>query len=159
MELLSCSKLWYVMYKEIIHKLKQAHYLQYRWTNHGIISIFHECMVWIEKSVRRDHCSASLGFHECMVWIEKSVTRDHCSASRICHSGSLFGITRLEKSVTRDHCSASRGSCLVMPNSDPEWQIFLSSPYTHDRYFFLHTFWFTTFDFQRRTCYIVTFFH
>ena len=26
-----------------------------------IISIFHGCMVWIEKSVTRDHCSASLG--------------------------------------------------------------------------------------------------
>ena len=24
-------------------------------------SIFHGCMVWIEKSVTRDHCSASLG--------------------------------------------------------------------------------------------------
>ena len=27
-----------------------------------------------------------------------------------------------------------------MPNSDPEWQICLSTPYIHDRYFFLHTF-------------------
>ena len=35
-----------------------------------------------------------------------------------------------------------------MPNSDPEWRIFLSTPYTHDRYFFLHTFWFTTFGFS-----------
>ena len=26
-----------------------------------IISIFHGCKVWIEKSVTRDHCSASLG--------------------------------------------------------------------------------------------------
>ena len=26
-----------------------------------IISIFHGCMVWIEKSVTRDHCSASRG--------------------------------------------------------------------------------------------------
>ena len=26
-----------------------------------IISIFHGCMVWVEKSVTRDHCSASLG--------------------------------------------------------------------------------------------------
>ena len=24
-------------------------------------SIYHGCMVWIEKSVTRDHCSASLG--------------------------------------------------------------------------------------------------
>ena len=30
-----------------------------------------------------------------------------------------------------------------MPNSDPEWQIFLSTSYTHDRYFFLHNYWFT----------------
>ena len=65
-------------------------------------------------------------FHGCMVWIEKSVTR-----------------------LTDRHHEA----CRVMPNSDPEWQIFLSTPYTHDRYFFLHTFWFTTFDFQRKTCY------
>ena len=28
------------------------------WKN---ISIFHGCMVWIEKSVTRDHCSALLG--------------------------------------------------------------------------------------------------
>ena len=67
----------------------------------------------------------------CMVWIEKSVTR-----------------------VTDRHHEA----CRVMPNSDPEWQIFLSTPYTHDRYFFLHTFWFNTLDFQRRTCYKVKFF-
>ena len=38
-------------------------------------------------------------FHECMVWIEKSVTR-----------------------VTDRHHEA----CRVMPNSDPECQIFLS---------------------------------
>ena len=68
-------------------------------------------------------------FHGCMVWIAKSVTR-----------------------VTDRHHKA----CRVMPNSDPEWRIFLSIPYTHDRYFFLHTFWFTTFDFQSRTCYKVT---
>ena len=70
-------------------------------------------------------------FHVCMVWIEKSVTR-----------------------VTDRHHEA----CRVMPNSDPEWQIFLSTPYTHDRYFFLHTFWYTTFDFQSRTCYDITLF-
>ena len=28
---------------------------------HDSISIFHGCKVWIEKSVTRDHCSASLG--------------------------------------------------------------------------------------------------
>ena len=38
--------------------------------------------------------------------------------------GSLFGIRRL---------------CQVMPNSDPEGQIFLSAPMTYDRFFFLHT--------------------
>ena len=70
-------------------------------------------------------------YHVCMVWIEKSVTR-----------------------VTNRHHEA----CRVMPNSDPDWQIFLSTTYTHDRYLFLHTFWFTTFDFQRRTCYKVTLF-
>ena len=52
-------------------------------------------------------------FHGCMVWIEKSVTR-----------------------VTDRHHEA----CRVMPNSDPMRQIFLSITYTHDRYFFLHTF-------------------
>ena len=64
-------------------------------------------------------------YHVCMVWIEKSVTR-----------------------VTDRHHEV----CRMMPNSDPEWQIFLSTPYTHDRYFFLHTFWLTKFDFQRRIC-------
>ena len=47
--------------------------------------------------------------------------------------GSLFGITRL---------------CRVMANSDPEGRIFLSSPNNHDRFFFLHTFWSPTFDFN-----------
>ena len=70
-------------------------------------------------------------FHVCMVSIEKSVTR-----------------------VTDRHHEA----CRVMPNSDSEWQIFLSTPYTHDRYFFLHTSWLTTFDFQSRTCYERTLF-
>ena len=70
-------------------------------------------------------------FHGFMMWIEKSVTR-----------------------VTDRHHEA----CRVMPNSDPEWRIFLSIPYTHDRYFFLHTFWFTTFDFLSRTWYKVTLF-
>ena len=70
-------------------------------------------------------------FHVYMVWIEKSVTR-----------------------VTDRHHEA----CRVMPNSDTEWQIFLSTPYTHDSNFFLHTFWLTTFDFQSRTCYEITLF-
>ena len=55
------------------------------------------------------------------MWIKKSV------------QGSLFGITRL---------------CLVMPNSDPEGQIFLSAPNNHDRFFFLLTFWSPEFDFK-----------
>ena len=63
----------------------------------------------------------------------------------------------IEKSVTRV-TDRHHEACRVMPNSDPEWQIFLSTPYTHDRYFFLHTFWFTTFDFQSRTCYEITLF-
>ena len=58
-------------------------------------------------------------FHGCMVWIEKSVTR-----------------------VTDRHHEACR--------------VILSTPYTHDRYSLLHTFWFTTFDFQSRTCYDIT---
>ena len=70
-------------------------------------------------------------FHECMVWIEKSVTR-----------------------VTDRHHEA----CRVMPNSDPEWPIFLSTPYIHDRYFLLHTFWVTIFDFKSSTCYEITLF-
>ena len=37
--------------------------------------------------------------------------------------------------------------CRVMPNSDPEWRIFLSAPNNHDRFFFLHTLWATAFDF------------
>ena len=36
----------------------------------------------------------------------------------------------------------------VMPNSDPEGQIFLSTPKNHDRFFFSHTFWFPAFDFN-----------
>ena len=77
-----------------------------------IISIFHVCMVWIEKSVTRvtdrhhEACEKYVStqqrkciieiisiFHVCMVWIEKSVTR-----------------------VTDRHHEA----CRVMPNSDPE---------------------------------------
>ena len=51
-------------------------------------------------------------FHGCEVRIEKSV------------QGSLFGIMRL---------------CQVMPDSDPEGGIFLSTSNNHDRFFFLHT--------------------
>ena len=68
----------------------------------------------------------------------------------------VYGVDR--KICHEGHWSASE-ACRAMPNSDPERQIFLSTPYTYDRYFFLHTFWFTIFDFQRRTCYKVTFFH
>ena len=67
----------------------------------------------------------------------------------------VYGVDR--KICHEGHWSASLG-CRVMPNSDPEWQIFLSTPYTHDRYFFLHTLWLTTFDFQSRTCYEITLF-
>ena len=57
----------------------------------------------------------------------------------------------IEKSITR-FTDRHHEACRVMPNSDPEWQIFLSTPYSYVRYFFLHTFWFTTFDFHSRTC-------
>ena len=57
----------------------------------------------------------------CEVRIEKSVP------------GSLFGITRLWR---------------MMPNSDPEGQIFLSAPNNHDRFFFSQTFWSPAFDFK-----------
>ena len=66
----------------------------------------------------------------------------------------MVWIENLSLGITDWHHEA----CLVMPNSDPEWQSFLSTPYPHDRYFLLHTFWFTTFDFQTRTCYKVTLF-
>ena len=61
----------------------------------------------------------------------------------------------IEKSVTRV-TDRHHEACRVIPNSDPEWQMFLSTPYTQARYFFLHTFWLTTFDFQSRTCYEIT---
>ena len=48
----------------------------------------------------------------CLVWIETFVPR-----------------------VTVRHHEA----CQVIPNSDPEGQIFLSTPNHHDRFFFLHT--------------------
>ena len=66
-----------------------------------------------------------------MVWIEKSVTR-----------------------VTDWH----HETCRVMPNNDPECRVFLSTIYTDEGYFLLHTFWFITFDFLSRTCYKVTLF-
>ena len=60
-------------------------------------------------------------FHECEVQIEQSVR------------GSLFGITRLYR---------------VMPNSDPEGRIFLSTPNNYDRFLFLCTFRSPAFDFN-----------
>ena len=36
----------------------------------------------------------------------------------------------------------------MMPNSDPEGQIFLSAPNNHDRFFFLHTFRSPAFNFN-----------
>ena len=36
----------------------------------------------------------------------------------------------------------------TMPNSDPKGRIFLSAPKSHDRFFFLHTFWSPSFDFN-----------
>ena len=38
--------------------------------------------------------------------------------------------------------------CRVMPNSDPQGRILLSTPNNHDRFFFLHTFWSPMFDFN-----------
>ena len=35
-----------------------------------------------------------------------------------------------------------------MPKSDPEGQIFLSTPNNRDRFFFLHTFWSAVFGFN-----------
>ena len=49
----------------------------------------------------------------------------------------VYGVDR--KSVMRgtdQHHEARQ----VMLNSDPKGRIFLSTPFTHDRYFFLHTF-------------------
>ena len=75
-------------------------------------------------------------FHGCMVWIEKICHEDQWSASR--------GLPRAAEQWSR--VADDDG------DSDPEWRMFLSTPYTHDRYFFLRTFWFTIFDFQSRTC-------
>ena len=47
--------------------------------------------------------------------------------------GSLSGITKL---------------CRVMPKSDPEGWIFLSTPNNHNRFFFLRTLWSPAFDFK-----------
>ena len=41
-------------------------------------------------------------------------------------------MVRIEKSVTRV-TDRHHEACRVMPNSDPELQIFLSTPYTYDR--------------------------
>ena len=62
---------------------------------------FENQMWWIKRYARKSI------YHRCMVWIEKSVTRDHCSAS-------------LGKPRDADQW--------------PSWQIFLSTPYTHERY-------------------------
>ena len=82
--------------RKICHEVTDRHHE----ACHDIISIFHVCMVWIEKSVMRvtdrhhEACHDIISiFHVCMVWIEKSVTR-----------------------VTDRHHEA----CRVMPNSDPE---------------------------------------
>ena len=67
----------------------------------------------------------------------------------------MYGVVR--KICHEGLWSASRG----LPSDAEQWSRvtdFLSTPYTHDRYFFLHTFWITTFDFQRRTCYEITLF-
>ena len=45
-------------------------------------------------------------------------------------------------------CGVDRKTCLVMANSDPGGQIFVTAPNNHDRFFFLHTFWSTAFDFN-----------
>ena len=57
----------------------------------------------------------------------------------------VYGVDR--KICHEGHWSASRGL--------PDFSI---HTIPHDRYFFLHTFWFTIFDFQSSTCYNVTFF-
>ena len=44
---------------------------------------------------------------------------------------------RIEKSLTLGITRL----CRMIPNSDPEEQIFLSTPNDHDRFFFLHTIW------------------
>ena len=62
---------------------------------------FENQMWWIKRYARKSI------YHGCMVWIEKSVTQDHCSAS-------------LGKPRDADQW--------------PSWQIFLSTPYTHERY-------------------------
>ena len=84
-------------------------------------------------SIRKNHIFVRIIsiYHGCMVWIEKSVTR-----------------------VTDRHHEA----CRVMPNSDPEWQIFLSTPYIHDRYFFLHPFLIYHIWFSKKNLYEITLF-
>ena len=67
----------------------------------------------------------------------------------------LLLVYRMNREICHEgHWSASRG----LPSDAEQWsrvKDFLSTPYTHDRYFFVNTFCFTTFDFQRRTCYKV----
>ena len=53
---------------------------------------------------------------------------------------------RIEKSF-RGSLFAIMKLCRVMPNTEPEGQIFLSAPNNHARFFFLHTFWSLAFDF------------
>ena len=68
----------------------------------------------------------------------------------------VYGVGR--KICHEGHWSASRG----LPSDAEQWSRvadFPTTPYTNDRYyFFLHTFWFTTFDFHSSTCYYVIFF-
>ena len=53
-----------------------------------------------------------------------------------------FGISIHQMKISRSPSDAK------MPNSDPEGQIFLSAPSSHDRFFFLLTFWSPVFDFN-----------
>ena len=67
----------------------------------------------------------------------------------------VYGVDR--KFCHEGHWSASWGLPRCADYSDLEWWIFSiyiihPSPHPPERYFFLHTFWFTTFDFQSRTC-------
>ena len=78
------------------------------------------CPVQVQLNSGRVYKNISI-VHGCEMRIETSVR------------GSLFGITRLYQ---------------VMPNSDPEWRIFLSAPNNHDGFSFLHTFWPPAFDFN-----------
>ena len=63
-------------------------------------------------------------------WDNKYLSWVYGVDKKICHEG---------------HWSASRGRTMILSD-----RFFLSTPYTHARYFFLHIFWFTTFDFQSK---------